>query len=174
MREFVKSFASFSSALVVFGVSQTAKLINGLPTRAPTQKATESFNETISTIKDQFDSIDNAIFSPIETVQNVLIDLVFDFFQPNTFNPATIGETTLNVTKWALGIGAQLIPGGRVWTGGPPQGWGPVNIEDAELFHAGGGSAKADRKAAEEEEKASAEAVEDHRLSRISGSNSTA
>src|SRR5262249_3615493 len=173
MREFVKSFASFSSALVVFGVSQTAKLINGLPTQAPTLKATESFTEVTSTIKDQFDSTDNAIFNPVETVQNILINLAFDFFQPNTFNPTTILETTQNVTKWALGIGAQLIPGGRVWTGGPPQGWGPVNIEDAELFYAAGESAKADEKAAEEEEKQHAEAEEDHRQSRLSGSNPT-
>ena len=174
MRDFVKSFASFSSALAVFGVSQTAKLINGLPTKAPTLMATESFKETTSTIKDQFDSVDNAIFKPVETVQNVLIDLFFDFFRPNTFNPSTIWETTQNVTRWALGIGAQLIPGGRVGTGGPPVGWGPVNIEDAELFHAGGESSKADEKAKREEEKNYAEAEAEHRQSRIRGSNPTA
>src|ERR1041384_2417477 len=146
MREFVKSFASFSNALAVFAVSQTAKVINGLPTRAPFLKATESFEETTGTIKNQFDAIDNGIFRPVETVQNVLIDLVFDFFQPNTFNPRTIWETTQNVTKFGLGIAAQLIPGGSVGTGGPPQGWGPVNIEDAELFHASGESSQANER----------------------------
>ncbi len=168
MREFVKSLASFSSALVVFGISQTAKLINGLPTKAPTAKATESFNETTDTIKEQFDGIDNTIFNPVATVQNLLIDLVFDFFRPNTFKPSTIWETTQNVTKWGLGIGAQLIPGGKVWNGGPPQGWGPVNIEDAELFHASGESSQAAARAKREEEKQHAEAAEDHKQSRIS------
>ena len=168
MREFVKSFASFSSALTVFGVSQTAKVINGLPTKAPTAKATESFNATTNTMKDQFDGIDNAIFNPVETVQNLVIDLVFDFFQPNTFKPQTIWDTTQNLTKWGLGLAAQLIPGGRVWNGGPPQGWGPVNLDDAELFHASGDSSKAQERAKQEEEKRYNEAEADHRLSRIS------
>lgn len=173
MREFVKSFARFSSALAVFGVSQTAKLINGLPTRSPTLKATESFEETTVTIKKQFDGVDNAIYNPVETVQNVLIDLAFDFFQPNTFNPRTIWETTRNVSRWATGIAAQLIPGGRVGTGGPPQGWGPVNIEDAELFHASGESSQANERASDEEERRHNEAADDHRLSRLTDPKSS-
>ena len=46
MREFVKSFATFSWALAVYGLSQTGNVLRGWPTTAPTLKATESFKET--------------------------------------------------------------------------------------------------------------------------------
>ncbi len=135
MREFVKSIASFSWALSVYGFSQAGNLLRGLPTKAPTLKATESFETTTGVIKDQFDAVDNAIFSPVNTVQTALIELTFNFLQPSTFNPKTVWETSQNLFKWGVGVATQFIPGGRIGTGGPPTGWGPVNITDAELFY---------------------------------------
>jgi hypothetical protein len=134
MRDFVKSAFGFSSALVVYGVSQTVNVFRGLPTKAPTQTATRSFEVTTAALKTQFDSLDNTIYNTVDTVQNVFIDLFFNFFTANTFNPKTVWETSVNVTKASLGLAEQLIPGGKIGTGGPPQGWGPVNNQDAELF----------------------------------------
>src|SRR5260370_17852980 len=136
MRDFVKSAFSFSSALVVYGVSQTVNVFRGLPTKAPTQTATRSFEVTTAALKTQFDSLDNTIFKTVDTVQNVFIDLFFNFWTPNTFNPKTIWETSENLTKWSLGLAAQLIPGGKIGTGGPPQGAGPAHHPDPALFHA--------------------------------------
>ena len=135
MRQFVKSFASFSWALSVYAFSQSGNLLRGIPTRAPTQKAAESFVETTDAIKRQFDVIDDAIFKPVDSIQSALIDTTFNFFSLNTFNPKTIWETSQNLFKWGVGVATQFVPGGIVGRGGPPQGWGPVNIEDAELFY---------------------------------------
>ena len=139
MRSFVKSFTRFSWALMVFGVSQTAYVLRGLPTRNPTLKAREGFENTTDAMNEQFDAIDKRVFDIGDTVQGALVDLTFNFFRPDTFNPRTIWETSQNLTRWGLGIAAQFIPGGRVGTGGPPEGWGPVNIDDAELFWVSGG-----------------------------------
>jgi hypothetical protein len=135
VRDFVKSFANFSWGLSVLGVSQAVNLLRGLPTSDPTLRATKTFEATTDAMRRQYDAIDDNAYKTGRTVNNVLIDLFFDFFQPNTFRPTTIAETTQNVVKAVLGVGAQLIPGGKVWTGGPPQGWGPVNNQDAELFY---------------------------------------
>ena len=139
MRSFVKSFTRFSWALMVFGVSQTAYVLRGLPTRDPTLKAREGFENTTDAMNEQFDAIDKRVFDLGDTVQGALVDLTFNFFRADTFNPRTIWDTSQNLTRWGLGIAAQLIPGGRVGTGGPPEGWGPVNIDDAELFWVSGG-----------------------------------
>lgn len=139
MRSFVKSFTRFSWGLMVFGVSQTAYVLRGLPTRDPTLKAREGFENTTDAMNEQFDTIDKRVFDIGDTVQGALVDLTFNFFRPDTFNPRTILETSQNLTRWGLGIAAQFIPGGRVGTGGPPEGWGPVNIDDAELFWVSGG-----------------------------------
>jgi len=135
MREFVRSLADFSWGLTVFAVSQSAKIVNGLPTSEPTKTARESFNATTTTMKEQFDAIDAAAFNTGKTIQDAVIDLTFNFFTPNTFNPATIWNTSQNLLRWGVGIATQFIPGGQIGVGGPPIGWGPVNHEDAELFH---------------------------------------
>jgi hypothetical protein len=134
MREFIRSLADFSWALTVFAVSQSAKVVNGLPTSDPTKTARKSFNATTTTMKEQFDAIDNTAFNTGKTVQDAVIDLTFNFFTPNTFNPITIWNTSQNVLRWGVGIATQFIPGGQVGVGGPPTGWGPVNREEAELF----------------------------------------
>ena len=131
---FSKSAADFYLSIAVFTFSQSGKVFRGLPTKDPAQIATERFDATTPTITDQFDSIDNSLYSPVKTIQDALIDSTFSFFTPNTFNPETIAETTQNVLRWGLGLAYQLIPGGVIGTGGPPAGWGPVNEEDAQLF----------------------------------------
>jgi hypothetical protein len=139
MRSFVKSFTRFSWGLVVFGVSQTAYVLRGLPTREPTLKAKLAFKNTTDAMNEQFDVIDKRVFEIGDTVQGALIDLTFNFLRPATFNPRTVLDTSQNLARWGLGIAAQLIPGGRFGSGGPPQGWGPVNVDDAELFWVRGG-----------------------------------
>ncbi len=135
VRDFVKSFANFSWALSVFGVSQSVNVLRGLPTSDPTLRATKGFDATTVAFRRQYDVLDDSAYKTGSTVNTLLIDLFFDFFRPDTFKPSTIAETTQNVTKSVLGLAAQLIPGGKVWNGGPPQGWGPVNNQDAELFY---------------------------------------
>ena len=144
MREFVKSFATFSWALAVYGLSQTGNVLRGWPTTAPTLKATESFKETSQALEKQFDTLDNTIFKPVDAIQRAAIDVTFNFFSPNTLNPQTILQTSQYLLRWGAGLATQFIPGGRIGTGGPPAGWGPVNLEDAELFHVPGGSSQAD------------------------------
>jgi hypothetical protein len=134
LQGFVKSFASFSWALAVFGVSQGGKVFKGLPTSSPTLTATRSFNATTATMQDQYDSLDSRVYNAGNAVQQAAIDVTFNFFTPNTFNPRTILETNRNLLRWGFGLAAQLIPGGKVGNGGPPVGWGPVNRSDAELF----------------------------------------
>jgi len=144
MREFVKSFATFSWALPVYGLSQAGNVVRGWPTTAPTLKATETFNATSQALENQFDALDNALFRPVDTIQRAVIDVTFNFFSPSTFNPQTILQTSQNLLRWGAGLATQLIPGGTVGTGGPPVGWGPVNIEDAELFHVPGDNSQTD------------------------------
>lgn len=139
MRSFVKSFTRFSWGLMVFGVSQAAYVLRGLPTRQPTLKAQLGFENTTAAMNEQFDSIDKRVFDIGDTVQSALVDLTFNFFRPDTFNPRVVWDTSQNLARWGLGIAAQFIPGGRIGAGGPPQGWGPVNVDDAELFWVSGG-----------------------------------
>jgi hypothetical protein len=139
MREFIKTVTRFSWALSVFGVSQAGYVLRGLPTREPTRKARAGFDNTTDAMKEQFDSIDRRVFDVGDAVQSALVDLTFNFFRPETFNPRTVWNTTQNVARWGLGIATQFVPGGRVGTGGPPVGWGPVNTDDAELFWVSGG-----------------------------------
>src|SRR5262249_60518335 len=131
MREFVRSLTDFSWALTVFAVSQSGKVLKGLPTSDPTKTARESFNATTTSVKEQFDANDTAVFNTGKTIQDAVIDLTFNFFTLNTFNPVTIWNTSQNVLRWGVGIATQLIPGGQIGVGGPPTGWGPVNREDA-------------------------------------------
>jgi hypothetical protein len=144
LSDFAKSFADFSWALSVYGFSQAGNVLRGLPTSAPTQKATDSFEATTAAIEKQFDVIDNAIYRPVKGVQDALIDVTFNFFSLNTFNPSTILQTSTNLLRWGVGVATQFIPGGRIGTGGPPVGWGPVNITDAELFYVPGGPSDSD------------------------------
>ncbi len=141
LQSFVQSFASFSWALAVFGFSQSGNVFKGLPTRTPTAGATANFVDVTAAIQAKFDSIDNAIYNPVNTVQTSLIALAFGFLQPSNFNPTTIAQTSWNLVRWSWGIAAQLIPGGVVGSGGPPVGWGPVNRADAELFSTTGPTA---------------------------------
>jgi hypothetical protein len=94
MREFVRSITDFSWALAVFAVSQFGKVLRGLPTSEPTKTARESFSASIATIKEQFDANDTAVFNTGKTIQDAVIDLTFNFFTPNTFNPITIWNTS--------------------------------------------------------------------------------
>jgi len=157
MREFVKALTSFSWALSVFGVSQAGKVFRGLPTSAPTRRATTSFRAATDTFRHQYDSIENRVYNAGNAVQGIFVDLFFDFFRRETFDPKVVAETTRNVFNAGLGLAAQFVPGGRVWTGGPPQGWGPVNVESAELFYVAPATFEAD-----EEEARHAEALADH------------
>ena len=135
MREFVKSFVDFSWGLVVYGLSQGGQLLRDWPTSAPIQGAAQSFQKVNVAIQGQFDTIDNAIFKPVQSAQNALIDVTFNFFSSENLNPRTVLHTGENLLKWGAGVAAQLIPGGTIGTGGPPVGWGPVNRKDAELFY---------------------------------------
>lgn len=135
MRELIKALNSFSWAVSVFGLGQANKIFRGLPTSAPTQRATRGFRAPTEALRREYDSLDQRLYDVGNAVQGVFVDLVFDFFRPQTFDPAVIAETTRNVVRSGLGLAAQLVPGGGVWRGGPPQGWGPVNVEDAELFY---------------------------------------
>ena len=120
LADFTKSVASFSWALPVFTVSQAGKVFKGLPTSDPTARATESYNAVTDTIKEQFDANDNAVFNTGNTVQNALIDLAFNSFRPETFNPTTILQTSQNVARSAIGLVTQLLPGSRTGAGSPP------------------------------------------------------
>lgn len=139
MRSFIKSLTRFSWALSVFGVSQAGYVLRGLPTREPTLKAKVGFENTTDAMKEQFDDVDKRVFDIGDTVQGALVDLTFNLLKPENYNPRTVWQTTQNVARWGLGIAAQFVPGGRVGTGGPPEGWGPVNTDDAELFWVSGG-----------------------------------
>ena len=134
VQDFSKATAGFSWALSVFGLSQVGKVFKGLPTSDPTASATASFDATTAAVKNQFDNLDNTIYKAGDTIQQAAIDLTFSFLSPTTFDPRTVLQTSQSVFKWGLGIAAQLIPGGKVGSGGPPVGWGPVNRKDAELF----------------------------------------
>ena len=133
-QSFSEATASFAWALSVFGLSQAGKVFKGLPTSDPTASATAAFDATTAAIKHQFDGIDNTIYNAGNTIQQAAIGLTFNLLSPNTFAPKTVLQTSQNVFKWGLGLAAQLIPGGKVGSGGPPVGWGPVNRKDAELF----------------------------------------
>jgi hypothetical protein len=119
-------------------------LLRGLPTSAPTLKATESIQKTSAALQKEFDTIDNAIFKPVDAAERAVIDVAFNFFSPSTFNPQTILQTSQNLAKWSLGLAAQFIPGGKVGVGGPPVGWGPVNLQDGELFYVPGSKSETD------------------------------
>ena len=145
VRYFTKSMTRFAWALTVFGVSQSGYLLRGLPTKDPTWKATEGFDGATDSLKKEFDSIDQRTFRVGDTVQGALVDLAFNLLQPQNYNPSTVWQTTRNLARWGAGLAAQFIPGGRVGTGGEPQGWGPVNIDDAELFWVSGGISSFDQ-----------------------------
>jgi hypothetical protein len=107
-QSFVQSFFSFSWALAVFGISQGGSLLRGVTTTHPTASATQSFNAVTNSMERQFDAIDQRVYGAGNTVQSQLVWPVVQ----QLFNPA-----------------------GRLGTGGPPVGWGPVNRQDAELFY---------------------------------------
>jgi hypothetical protein len=144
MKDFIQSLTKFSWALTVFGFSQAGNILRGLPTSDPTLKATESFNITTETIEEQYDSIDKTVFDIGNTVQTAVIETAFNLLKPANYAPRTVWETTQNLARWGLGLATQFIPGGKVGTGGPPTGWGPVNIDDAELFYVRGGVSAAE------------------------------
>lgn len=132
--QFTKASARFSWAMAVFAVHQGGSIFKGLPTSDPTANATADFNKVSDTVVGTFDNVDNTLFNTPNTVQQASIGLAFNLLQPSNYAPKTVAETTNNVVRWGIGLATQLIPGGVVGTGGPPEGWGPVNREDAELF----------------------------------------
>ena len=131
---FTKASAEYSLAMTVFAIHQGGNILKGLPTSTPPETATEDFKKVTETVTGLFDSIDNTLYSTPNAIQQALIDVAFNLLQPSNYAPATVSETATNVVRWAYGLGAQLIPGGVVGSGGPPEGWGPVNRRDAELF----------------------------------------
>jgi hypothetical protein len=135
LQKFVQSMAQFSWALAVFGFSQGGSLLRGVTTTDPTAGATQSFNAVTNSMERQYDAIDQAIYNTGNTVLSLVVPSVFQFFQPSNFYPQTILQTSENLARWSFGIVTQLIPGGRLGTGGPPVGWGPVNWQDATLFY---------------------------------------
>jgi hypothetical protein len=157
MRDFVKALTSFSWALSVFGTSQAGKILRGLPTDAPTQRANAGFRAATDAIRHQLDSLENRVYKTGNAVQGIFVDLFFDLLKPENYDPQVIAETTRNVFNAGLGLAAQFIPGGRFLRGGPPQGWGPVNVESAELFYS-----KPATFEEEEVEASHAEALADH------------
>ncbi len=146
LRDFTKSMTRFAWALTVFGVSQSGYILRGLPTRDPTLKATQGFDEATEALKREFDAIDQRTFRTGDAVQGALVDLTFNLLQPQNYNPRTLWQTGQNLARWGAGIAAQFVPGGRVGTGGPPVGWGPVNTDDAELFWVSGGISSYDQR----------------------------
>lgn len=159
MRDFVKALTSFSWALSVFGVSQAGKVLRGLPTSAPTRRANAGFRATTDTVRRQFDSLENRVYDTGNAVQGIFVDLFFDLLRPENYDPRVIAETTRNVFNAGLGLAAQLVPGGRLLRGGPPQGWGPVNVESAELFYTAPATFEDDQATALHEE-----ALRDHEV----------
>jgi hypothetical protein len=110
LNDFVKSFADFSWSLQVFALSQATKLVNELPTSAPTQKATASFEASTDTITKQFGSTETTIYNTGQKVQDALIDLTFNFFSLNTFKPEdTLKPDDSNSVDEVLAIIADRI-----------------------------------------------------------------
>jgi hypothetical protein len=128
LRDFTKSVASFSLAVPVLGGSQVGKLLRGIPTGDPTQESTESLTASTTCLKGQFGSIGNVVFGVGETLQNVVIDLTF-----NALDPRIVMQTNENLLKWGIGVTAQVFfPNSEIATGGPPTGWGNVDIHDVD------------------------------------------
>jgi hypothetical protein len=126
-QSFVQSCFNFSWALAVFGISQGGNLLRGVTTTHPTASATQSFNAV---------TIDQRIYGAGNTVQSQLVwPVVQQLLNPANYTPQSLLQTSQNLARWSFGIVTQLIPGGRLGTGGPPVGWGPVNRQDAELFY---------------------------------------
>src|SRR5215510_144516 len=82
MRSLLRSFADFSWALSVFGVSQATKVLQSLPTGAA-QEATRGFVVTSATLKEQFNGFDCTLYQLGEMVQNVLLGESADTLRPS-------------------------------------------------------------------------------------------
>ena len=127
-QKFVQSLTNFSWALAVFGFSQSGNLLRGVTTADPTASATQSFNAVTGCMERQYDAIDQRVYGLGNTVQSQLIwPVVQQLFNPANYTPQSFLQTSQNLARWSFGIVTQLIPGGRLGTGGPPVGWGPVN-----------------------------------------------
>ena len=133
-----QSAAEFSCALAVFGLSQGGKVFRYWPTSEPTTAAVGSFAASTATLKAQFDGVDSAIFNACNGVQQAALASTFALLTPANWTPQSLAQTTINLVRLGIGQAVQLIPGGTVGVGGPPEGWGPVNPADAARLSYGG------------------------------------
>lgn len=125
-----QSTAEFSCALAVFGLSQGGKVFRYWPTSEPTATAVDSFKASTATLKQQYDRVDSAIFNTCNGVGQAALASTFALLDPANWTPQSLAQTTVNLVRLGIGQAVQLIPGGKVGVGGPPEGWGPVNPED--------------------------------------------
>lgn len=129
----------FSCALAVFGISQGGKVFRFWPTSEPTAAAVESFNASTATIQAQYDGVDRTLFNVCNGVGQAAVASGFALLTPANWTPQSLAQTTVNLVRFGIGQAVQLIPGGTVGVGGPPEGWGPVDpLDGARLWYGAG------------------------------------
>jgi hypothetical protein len=133
-----RSTTEFSCALAVFGLSQGGKVFRYWPTSQPTAPAIDSFTASTATLKAQYDGVDSALFNACNGVGQAALASAFALLDPANWTPQSLAQTTVNLVRFGIGQAVQLIPGGTVGVGGPPEGWGPVNPADGARLSYGG------------------------------------
>jgi phage-related minor tail protein len=80
MREFTKSFFSFSWAMSLFGVQQTANLMSP-------EKAAKAFNSVTEATEGQFSELLKTTFNAADELQRSAVDLTLGMVAGETLNP---------------------------------------------------------------------------------------
>ena len=133
MREFTKSMFSFSWAMSLFGIQQTANLMS------PT-KAVKSFDSVTDATQAQFNEVIKSTFNAGDALQRGTLDLVLAPFTGEALNPSRwvrmasdlAKQSAEAVTKGVQGATSavrQSTPGGSgtgAASGTDSTGWGPM------------------------------------------------
>jgi hypothetical protein len=119
LRELTKSMFSFSWAMSLFGLQQTANVLKPSEVR-------KAFDNVAEATKKELGGTSGATFKLGDDLQKGLVDSTFALFSPQILNPNTWLKMTSDILQQTFGAIGQVVPGASAGSRSQPTGWGPV------------------------------------------------
>ena len=119
VRELTKSIFSFSWALSLFGLHQTANVLKPSEVR-------KAFDNVAEATKKELAGTSGATFKLGDDLQKRMVDSTFALFSPQLLDPNTWIKTASDILQQTLGAIGQAVPGASAGARSQPTGWGPV------------------------------------------------
>lgn len=124
MRDLTKAAGHFTWSLSLFGARQVANLLTPPSSGRAAHPATEGFESVSRVATERLGPILDSSYRAGVTLQDELVDLAFDAWSPQAFDPRWWGARTAQLARASIeSLGQLTQEGGGEQSGA---GWGPM------------------------------------------------